>query len=149
MKKRQQDKSKKFSYKDVERLIKTQLTGYVILTGRAQRSLKKAEYDDPRLVWKAVELLKMYRRIPEDEFRQRGRELGLDYQKSSTDVTAGMYAEKYFVIYNGKRRKLEFHLTKGSAKEPRKCLRIYFFWDADNKQVVIGHLPSHLNNSKT
>ncbi|MBR1806285.1 MAG: hypothetical protein IJ774_07875 [Selenomonadaceae bacterium] len=149
MKKRQHDKPTKFSYRDVERLIDTQLTGAIVLTGRARRSLKKAEYQDPQLVWRAVELLTTYYKVTETEFRRSCRELGLDYRRSITDVSAGMHGEKYFVDYNGKRRRLDFHLTKGSDREPRKCLRIYFFHDDDNERIVIGHLPSHLSNSKS
>ena len=155
MKKQYRNKPKKFSYKDVAKLIDEELKSSVFLTGRAWNTLKKAEYQDPQLVWQAVELLATYypkmrkALITREEFIHRCRELGLDYRRSSTDVTAGMQGKKYFTDYNGSQRKLEFHLTKGSAKEPRKCLRIYFFWDEDNELVVIGHLPDHLNNSRS
>ena len=155
MKKQYRNKPTKFSYKDVTNLIDTRLKGLVFLTGRARRSLKKADYHDPQFVWRTVEFLATYypkmRKglITKEEFLRRCRELGLDYQLASTDVSAGMQRKKYFTDYNGNQRRLEFHLTKGSAKEPRKCLRIYFFWDEDNELVVIGHLPDHLDNSKS
>ena len=155
MKKQYRNKPKKFSYKDVIELIDTQLKGLVFLTGRARRSLKKADYQDPQLVWKAVEFLATYypkkrkALITEEEFLRRCREHKLKCELASTKVNAGMRGEQYFVNYNGKRRQLKLHLTDGSAKEPRKCLRIYFFWDEDNAVVVIGHLPDHLDNSKS
>jgi hypothetical protein len=44
---------------------------------------------------------------------------------------------------------LDVHLKKGTSRESRHCLRIYFFWDEDSDQVVVGHLPDHLTNDLT
>jgi hypothetical protein len=44
---------------------------------------------------------------------------------------------------------LEFHLKKGSDRDERFSLRIYFFWDGDSKRVVVGSLPGHLDTRST
>jgi hypothetical protein len=46
-------------------------------------------------------------------------------------------------------RFLEYHLRKGVAKDERFCLAIYFLWDEQEKKVVVGWLPSHLDNRMT
>ena len=75
---------------------------------------------------------------------------GLDESGAITDVQAGTQGDTYFVVYQGKRRKLERHLRKGGGgKDPRNQLRIYFFWDDDNQLVVIGDLPEHLDTRAT
>ena len=42
------------------------------------------------------------------------------------------------------------HLKSGgNTRDPTRCLRIYFFWDDDEQQVVVGSLPGHLENRLT
>ncbi len=48
-----------------------------------------------------------------------------------------------------KKKLLEHHLCKGSDRDERFCLRIYFFWDEKLKRVVIGWLPGHLDTRST
>ena len=48
-------------------------------------------------------------------------------------------------MHNGQRKKFDKHLTKGDGRDPRKCLRIYYFWDNETGMVVVGSLPYHLN----
>ena len=74
---------------------------------------------------------------------------GLDERGAITDIGAGRQGETYYVQYQGRRRKLERHLAKGTSMDPRYCLRIYYFWDEQNQMVVIGDLPRHLDTSFT
>lgn len=73
----------------------------------------------------------------------------LDERGAITDTAAGMQGDTYYVQYHGKKRKLERHLAKGSNKDCRYCLRIYFFWDDQDQIVVVGDLPHHLDTSAT
>lgn len=50
-------------------------------------------------------------------------------------------------IVRGRRRMFDLHLAKGGGRDERYCLRIYFFWSAEDRKVVVGWLPSHLSNS--
>lgn len=74
---------------------------------------------------------------------------GLEERGAITEVAAGMEGDTYFVQYRGKRRMFDRHLAKGSNKDRRYCLRIYFFWDAEDQMVVIGDLPHHLDTAAT
>ena len=49
--------------------------------------------------------------------------------------------------WQGKRHAVEWHLRKGNSYDPRYCLRIYYFWDTDKKQVVIADMPAHRHSS--
>lgn len=127
------------------------------LHSRAVRSLKDAVYEDAKLVYRCLKLLAnqyySYRtgQITYEEFMHECKAVdsGLDERAAITDVAAGMQGDEYYVQYRGKRRKLERHLTKGSNKDKRYCLRIYFFWDDENQVVVIGDMPHHLDTSAT
>lgn len=69
-------------------------------------------------------------------------------------TTASRFANSSFndplyVKYNNRRVMMDRHLCRGSSSDPKRCMRIYFFWDAQAKKVIVGHLPSHLPNSLT
>jgi hypothetical protein len=42
------------------------------------------------------------------------------------------------------------HLKPGrNTRDPTRCLRIYFFWDDEEEQAVVGWLPGHLESRLT
>ncbi len=145
------------TYLDMSDWIEQYYPGRIMLTSRAIRSLKEACYADTKLVYKCLKLLATsyydYRtgiKTYEEFTREcKAVDSGLEERGAITDVAAGMEGETYFVQYRGKKRKLERHLAKGSSKDRRYCLRIYFFWDAEDQVVVIGDLPYHLDTTAT
>ena len=145
------------TYADVEEWIGQYYPDKLLLLPRAVRSLKEAIYLDSQLVYKCLKLLATsyydYRTglINYDNFAEACKHIdpGLDERGAITDVAAGMQGDTYYVQYKGKKKKLERHLAKGSNKDRRYCLRIYFFWDDQDQVVVIGDLPHHLDTSAT
>lgn len=147
------------NFDDMPEWAETHLTGRVVLHSRATRGLKKAAYEDIELVYRALLLLALeYRNLrlgmPDADalFQTRLGELGLRYDGSISETRAGEEGETYFVRFptnSGPKRFLEWHIRKGSTKDERYCLAIYFFWDDDTQQVVVGWLPSHLDNRMT
>jgi hypothetical protein len=148
-------------YQEIPDWIARNYSAKVRLHSRAIRSLKSATYRDIELVCRAIEFLA-------EEFHQtktsggkellkrrddKLNELGLELSPSLADHRLGEFRDQYTVDYqSGQSTKhvLDMHLkTKGNSKDPRNCLRIYFFWDPQNEVVVIGHLPSHLDNRLT
>lgn len=135
------------------------LTGRLVFHPRALRGLKDGQFEDAALVGRTLLLLA-------NEFRDRERgipgadrafdaavkDLGLRFGRSIASGRAGEEGDTYFVRYpvGGEgNRFLEWHLRKGSGKDQRYCLAIYFFWDEETHQVVVGWLPSHLDNRMT
>lgn len=128
----------------------------IIFSKRAERSLKKALYEDKRLVWEAVKLLgteywKMRMGLIERaEFESKCAELHLEESATISDNRAGEKDDIYFLSDDtGRIRKLERHLKKGSDRDERNCLRIYFYWDDEKNLVVIGSLPGHLETRES
>ena len=145
------------TYLDIGDWINRYYPDKLFLHARAARSLKSAIYSDPVLVYKCLKLLatsyydyciglKTYEAFLED---CKHVDSGLEESGAITDTAAGMYGDTYFVIYQGKKRKLDRHLGKGSNKDRRYCLRIYYFWDEENQTIVIGDMPHHLDTSAT
>lgn len=145
------------TYIGVEEWINQYYPNKLYLHPRAKRSLKDASYSDVKLVYRCLKLLATsyynYRLglISYDDFMTSCKQVdpGLDERGAITDIAAGMQGETYFVRYNGRKQKLERHLAKGSNKDRRFCLRIYYFWDEQDQLIVIGDLPHHLDTSAT
>jgi len=141
------------NYDDMPQWVEKHLGGRVELLPRARNALKKARFEDVELVYRALLLLATdYRelhfgQIRINDFIERCKEAGLEYCSSITEISAGERGEEYYVNYpagTSNRRVLDHHLTKGTSRDERYTLRVYFFWDEQNSQVVVGWLPSHL-----
>lgn len=148
------------SYQELDEWVRTNLPGRLDLHPRARRGLRDAQYADVGLVTRALLLLaqeyremKLGERGALEAFKEGCKQLGVTFGKSIIPQRAGEEGEAYFVrlgaAENAPRRFLEFHLRKGSGKDPRRCLAIYFLWDDETQRVIVGWLPSHLDNRMT
>ncbi len=138
-----------------------EISDSVVVLNRAFRSVKESQYKDPLLIYEALLLLRNYyvpmRRESNNELRNELRkayenklkELGLSESPSITATRAGEENKTYLVSYAGRSELLDRHLTKGKGRNRKNCFRLYFFWDKDEKQVVVGSLPSHLDTRIT
>lgn len=61
----------------------------------------------------------------------------------------GEQGDTYLISVDGRPRMLDRHLKKGTSKDQRHCFRLYFLWDEDSQQAVVGWLPSHLDTRQT
>lgn len=126
---------------------------HIVILPRALNGAKKSQYQSPGTIMRALEILAgPYRRhrlgeIPLADFEAALAEEGIQLQGSVGASIAGEQGEQYFVQWGKRRRFLDLHLLKGGGREPRYCMRIYFFWDADTQRCVVGSMPTHLGNS--
>ena len=143
------------NYREMPDWVRENLAGQLLLLPRAERAVNKAEYEDVGLVYRALQVLANEYRdsrmgVGTDEaFKAALARLGVEFAGAIDKCRAGQEGEAYYVNYpigTTSRAFLEYHLSKGTRHEDRYCLRIYFFWDDNTKQVVVGWLPSHLNN---
>lgn len=151
------------SYDEMVPWAERALTGKLKLHSRAVRALKNAAYEDPQLVVDGLKALaNEYRNVrlapPEEAAARREaldarlRQLGLERAGAITREQAGAFDDEYVVDYpigQRARQRFEEHLGRGNAREERHCLRIYYFWDPEQKLVVVGSLPGHLRNRLT
>jgi hypothetical protein len=84
-----------------------------------------------------------------EAFKAACEKLHLEEGPTGSGIRAGEQGEEYFVKFGGRRVFLDRHLKKGSSRDPRYAFRLYFFWDEENDQVVVGWLPSHLDSRIT
>jgi hypothetical protein len=130
----------------------------IVLHSRAVAGARKSLYSEVATIYRALDFLaneywELKNSTPETRAKNSAfhdrklQELGMDIAPTISETRAGEQGEEYKVIYppgGQQRRLLELHLRKGSDRDTRFCLRIYFFWDEQLRKVVVGWLPSHL-----
>jgi hypothetical protein len=137
---------------DLESWAHRHLAGAVVIHNRALRAAKKSQFADTDLVYRALLLLrdkyvpmrKVGGKEKVEEFRIACAQLALSEEPCFAGASAQKYEEEYFISFAGRRSCLDRHVKGSNARDERYCLRIYFFWDEETQQVVIGWLPSHL-----
>jgi len=52
--------------------------------------------------------------------------------------------------WQGKKRRVEWHIKNGgNTHDPKRCMRIYYFWDDASLQTVIANMPAHIRTDAT
>ncbi|RDE49301.1 MAG: hypothetical protein DVS81_17330 [Candidatus Accumulibacter meliphilus] len=122
------------------------LSGRVALSGRARRGTKSASFDDPQaaarcLVWLANEY--------------RDSRLNGAFGDLRRPIAEGIHnercgADSFDFAWCNRRAPVEWHLKNGgNTRDPRRCLRIYYFWDEESQMVVIATMPAHIRTGAT
>lgn len=147
------------TYHDMADWVEEHLTGRLILHPRALQGIKDATFEDVGAIYKSLQLLAdEYRNMrlgtlgARESWEEGLKRLELQFSGSITKERAGEQGETYFVRYptgTNQRRLLDLHLRKGTTRDNRYCMRIYFFWDENRQRVVVGWLPSHLETRAT
>jgi hypothetical protein len=140
------------TFESIDDWVLNNFPGRLVLLNRAARAARKSPFNDPCLVYKCLErLAKQY----VDARRNGGNvdnlfaDLGVHIERTGDPEHLKQWKNEYFVSQRGKSIFLEWHLKRGSDKNDITTMRIYFFYDEDDEQVVVGYLPGHLTNSKS
>jgi hypothetical protein len=143
-------------YAEVASWVESQFAGRMKLHARALRGLKNAVFNDLNLVCGLLELLaidyvdsKRGKQGAWKRFEEHLKDRGVECTRSISETRAGEQGDEYYVRYRNGRVFLEWHLKKGTSRDAGRDLRIYFFWDDEDEEVVIGFLPGHLDNRIT
>lgn len=135
------------------------LAGRVVLTPRALRDAKGSSFADVAQVFRCLEYLAgEYRdmrihgvdEVPEGETKLAS--LGVQNLPSGKEHKLRALGDAFLVRWGSGNRKhlLDMHLKNGgNTRDPARCLRIYYFWDDDTRQVIVGSLPAHLRTDAT
>lgn len=71
------------------------------------------------------------------------------YKPHQSKLTMKKYEREYTTQYNGKKRWLAEHIGSGSGKDPRRTIRIAFWWDKDQQKIVVGYIGQHQETDAT
>ncbi len=146
------------SYEELPDWTAAHFAGRVALSGRAVRALKGAEFEDVGLVGKAIHMLATtYWGIKtggslelRDTFENTLRDLRLLETPSLRPGQQGKARDDFVIEWDRRRLTLDRHIkNRSGTRDPKRCFRLYFSWDEATRQVVIGHLPGHMNTPGT
>ena len=126
----------------------------VVVTPKAIRAARDSEYEDVAFAYEVLYFLATTY-VP----CRRGQldKAILEAEKSRlhiaiSDVGKGAedrrFKDSYTTNYMTKRLVLDLHVKRGSDKNPKFNFRLYFHWHED-KRVIVGSFPSHLDNTLT
>ena len=124
----------------------TQLAGRVLLTPRAHREVKRAQFADVPLAARCLLWLA-------NDFRDR--RMGRRPEDRRETVENGVHnarcgGDAFSVKWRGKNRRVDWHLKSGgSTHDPKRCLRIYYFWDSARNQAIVASMPAHIRTNAT
>ena len=127
----------------------------LILTGKAERSLKKCIFNDVERVWKAIQILnedlsRTFRdgydvELVTDRLK---RETNSTYIPNTSETTLGKF-DGYEAIHNRRIFAGRKHLKVGCSRDPQRCFRLYFDWDDQTQKIIVTHAGAHLDNHLT
>lgn len=138
-----------------ESWCKENLAGVVEVANKAFQGVRKSEYHDPSFLYKALILLRDFYAPMRIEGTGENRQAYisqlqiLQLEESATGEGINYASELYSVQYGGIRRPLDRHLKGRDSRDRKYGFRLYFFWDEESQVVVVGWLPSHLDNRAT
>lgn len=127
--------------------IDSNFAGRISLTSSARRELKDPQFEDIDVVCRCIKWLG-------GTYRD-GRISGADGSFREHIIEAGIRnslcgGDEYEIEWQGGRYTVDWHVKNGgNTRDPKRCLRIYYFWEPSVMQVVISHLPTHRRTSMT
>lgn len=145
------------NYQEIPDWIDRTYPGRIRLTARARREMKDAEFADIELVGRCLAYLStdfwnMKTQGGMDHVQNNERvlaDLGVRNEPSGAEHLLKEQGDTFYVQWgaSGRKRLLDMHIKNGgNTRDPSRCLRIYYFWDDETQQVVVGSLPAHLNS---
>ena len=118
----------------------------VLLTPAARRMARSPEFEDVTLVARAIAWLATI----QHNRRVNGGGSLRDVQVENGILNSPCGGDTYAADWKGRRYEVDWHIkTGGNVRDPKRCLRIYYFWEPETQQTIIDHLPSHRRTSAT
>ena len=123
------------------------LAGRVTLSPRARRGVRSPHFEDVKLAARCLRWLAIHYR----NRRLGGGEGTLKAQAVEDGVwNAPCGSDQFNLNWRGGQHTANWHIKNGgNTRDPKRCLRIYYFWDATTKQVVIAEMPAHRRTGAT
>lgn len=122
------------------------LVGRFSLSARARREVKNPAFADVKTAAKCLLWLA-------NDYRDRRLSGGDRDLKGSID--GGLSNERcgsdcFIVDWRGTKVDVQWHIKNGgNTRDPRRCLRIYYFFDEASKEVVVASMPAHIRTDAT
>lgn len=134
------------SWKDLPEWIDRALKGRLTMTPAARRMCRNPEFQDLAQVTRSLNWLATAQRTR----RINGGGSLRDAPVENGLINAHCGSDCYAMEWNGRTVTVDWHIKNGgNMRDPKRCLRIYYFWDEATQMVVVDSLPSHRKTAMT
>ena len=129
------------SWEDLGTWCDKNLAGQVILHPRARRGIRNPEFEEVAtvarcLLWLATDCRSRRINGGSGTLREEQIEDGIKNAHCGSD--------QYDVSWQGRSYTADWHIKNGgNTRDPRRCLRIYYFWDEATQLIVVTDMPAH------
>ncbi|WP_342360597.1 hypothetical protein [Terrarubrum flagellatum] len=146
------------SYDDIDDWSKKHLSGEIWIARKAIRETEKnGQFDNIEFFGRTLILLRDHfvpmKRNPgaglKREYDDMLRALSLSDEPCFSQRGSIKSFPEYKVTYEGKEYWCDNHIKYGGGTDPRSFFRIYYYWHEEDGILLIGHMPSHLDNKLT
>jgi len=125
----------------------TELAGMVSLAPSARKGIKSADFEDLELVVRCIRWLAADCR----QWRINGGDGSLRELVIEDGIrNSPCGGDEYDTDWQGRRYTADWHIKNGgNTRDPKRCLRIYYFWEPNSQQIVITDMPAHRRTGMT
>ncbi|WP_300975064.1 hypothetical protein [Sphingomonas sp. LHG3406-1] len=119
----------------------TEFAGKVTLSPSARRGIRKAQFQD---IEEVAQCIRWLASIARDRFMIGGGTLAnIPVFEGITNAPCGN--DEYTFDFQGRRLTATWHLKNGgNTRQPERCLRIYYSFDEQTRQIIVSDMPAHL-----
>ncbi|HZT26865.1 MAG TPA: hypothetical protein VFA57_14290, partial [Pseudolabrys sp.] len=123
------------------------LAGRVVLAPQARRQVRSPEFADVAVAARCLLWLATACR----ERRMKGGEGSLREEIVEDGIrNAHCGADQFDLDWQGQRQTADWHIKNGgNTRDPKRCLRIYYFWHEPTQQIVVAEMPAHRRTAAT
>jgi hypothetical protein len=140
---------------DIENWSAKHLGGRIVILPKAIRTTEESQFEDPKRFGEALLLIRDYyvpmRRgeLDREEYEEALRAAQLQESLCFEQRQQIRGFPEYRINYKAQQHWMERHFKYRSGYNPKTMFRIYYIWDEEEQVVVVGHMPTHLDNWKT
>lgn len=132
------------------------LNGRVVVIPRALRAARKSCFANPSLVYRVLEAMRddywAMKFAPGNGAQSHWDQFLKREHLSCGPTGAGpesRLSDTYHASWDGRRVPMDMHLQGHSGRDEARQFRLYFHVDEGHRQLIVGHLPSHLRNRES
>jgi hypothetical protein len=143
------------SMSDIEIFIENHFDADIVVQQRAIRETKSSIFEDPVFFGKCLLFLRdcfvptKQGALSADIYERKMSELQLEESFCFSQKGQIKGFPQYRTSYNGTQYWMDRHFKYRSGKDHRTMFRIYYYWHEDEQVMIIGHMPTHLDNNLT
>lgn len=145
------------SYRNIDEWYERNLAGYLWISPKALRETRRSNFEKVELFCNTLILMRDayvgWRKFQDQKklelYRNGLRDLKVEDSKCFSNPNDIKGFPEYSVSYRGGVYYCHDHLKYGSGCDGRFMFRIYYHWHEEEQILLIGYMPTHLDNNRT